>query len=454
MPRLPEFRTAAAHTALHALAAAMILAAFLSGPAAAADSPAAGDAAMDELAARARTILDEVPLVDGHNDLPWALRDQVSGQLGRIDLNASTLDREKPLHTDIERLRRGGVGAQLWSVYVPVDMEGADAVQAVFEQIDLVHRLNAAYPETFEMARTADDIERIHDSGKIASLIGMEGGHSIGNSLAVLRQTYAVGARYMTLTHWKATDWADAATFEPLHDGLTEFGKEVVREMNRLGMLVDLSHVSPKTMADALDTAEAPVIFSHSSARGVTDHPRNVPDDILRRLQKNGGLVMVTFVPGFVSEELRQHGAAKAAEEARLESLYIGQPDAAAKALEAWEEANPAPRASLAQVADHVDHIRDVAGIDHIGVGSDFDGIGSVPEGLEDVATYPALFAELLRRGYTDADIRKIAGENFLRAFRGAEAAAARLQKERSASEALIADLDGEAEPAAGSADD
>jgi len=408
--------------------------------------PAGPAGAEEDFVARARALLDEVPLVDGHNDLPWALRDQVANQLARIDLAASTREREKPLQTDIPRLRQGGVGAQLWSVYVPVSFEGADAVEAVFEQMDVVHRLAATWPDTFEIARTAADIERIHRSGKIACLMGMEGGHSIHNSLAVLRRTYEAGARYMTLTHWKATDWADSATFDPQHGGLTEFGREVVREMNRLGMLVDLSHVSAETMHDALDVAAAPVIFSHSSARALNGHPRNVPDDVLARLGSNGGLVMVTFVPSFVSEAVRLDSAAREGEEARLKSLHIGDPKAVEEALAAWDEAHPTPRATVADVADHIDHIRQVVGIDAIGLGSDFDGISSVPVGLEDVSTYPNLLGELLRRGYSDEDVKKIAGLNFLRVLRQAEAVAARLAGERPASEARIEDLDGKPE--------
>ena len=396
----------------------------------------------DDLAQRVRKVLERVPLIDGHNDLPWAVREQFSNHLERLDLAGDTRTLEDPMHTDIARLRQGGVGGQFWSVYVPVDLEGPAAVVALFEQIDVVHRLTQRYSDTFEMAATADDVERIHRAGKIASLIGIEGGHSIDNSLAVLRLAYQVGARYMTITHWKNTDWADAATFAPQHGGLTPFGKEAVREMNRLGMLVDLSHVSAETMADALDVAQAPVIFSHSSARAVNGHPRNVPDEILERLVDNGGVVMVTFVPVFLAEELRQHLATAAAEKKRLEELWIGQPETASSAYKAWKEAHPAPKASIADVADHIDHIRAKAGIDHIGIGSDFDGMGSTPVGLEDVSTYPALFAELLRRGYSDEELGKIAGLNVLRALRQAEKVAARLQAERSPSEALITDLD------------
>jgi len=394
------------------------------------------------LVERARRILTEVPLIDGHNDLPWAYRENVKNHLDRIDLRGDTSKLEKPLHTDIPRLRRGGVGGQFWSVYVPVSLTGADALRATLEQIDVVYRLAERYPDTFEVATTADDVVRIHKAGRIASLIGMEGGHSIANSLAALRQLHNAGARYMTITHSSNTDWADSATDAPKHGGLTPFGEAVVREMNRLGMLVDLSHVSPDAMKDALGIAQAPVIFSHSSARALTDHPRDVPDDVLRLLPGNGGVVMVTFVPSFVSEDVRAWGAEDDAAEARFKTLFPGDPEKAKNELEAWRKANPAPKATLAQVADHVEHVRKVAGIDHVGIGSDFDGIGSTPVGLEGVETYPALLAELLRRGWTDADVKKLAGENVLRAMRGAELASRRLRKERPASDALIEELD------------
>ncbi len=329
---------------------------------------------------RARRILREVPLIDGHNDLPWEYRQRVKNQLAKIDLRSDTSKLEKPLHTDIPRLRRGGLGAQFWSVYIPVSIQGPGAVQTVMEQIDDVHRFAELYPDTFEVARTADDIVRIHKAGRIASLAGMEGGHSINNSLAALRQLYEAGARYMTITHSTNTDWADSATDAPKHGGLTRFGEEVVREMNRLGMLVDLSHVSPDAMKDALAVAAAPAIFSHSSARALTDHPRNVPDDVLRLTPKNGGVVMVTFVPSFVSEGVRAWGAEDDAVEAKLKTLHPGDPERVKRELEDWRKAHPAPRATLQQVADHIEHVRKVAGIDHVGIGSDFDGITSVPD--------------------------------------------------------------------------
>lgn len=384
---------------------------------------------------RARALHKEVPLVDGHNDYPWALRENAALDLDKLDISKP----QPSLMTDIARLRIGGVGAQFWSVYVPAELQGQGAVTATLEQIDVVHRMMQKYPETFELALTADDVERIFEKGKIASLIGMEGGHSIDSSLAALRMLHRLGARYMTLTHSRNVPWADSATDTPVHGGLSTFGEHVVREMNWLGTLVDLSHVSPETMADAIRVSAAPVIFSHSSARAVTDVPRNVPDDILKLLPRNGGVVMVTFVPGFLSTRVAAWGKLRSSEEARLRPELAGDAGAVARALAAWEKSNPAPRATLADAADHVDHIRKVAGIDHIGIGGDFDGITSVPEGLEDVATYPHLTAELLRRGYTDEDVKKILGLNILRVMRAVETVSARLQKQRSASPVLFA---------------
>ena len=423
-----------------ALAGALVLLAAAAPPAAAQEAAGEGRAADAELLARARAVLDRVPLIDGHNDFPWQVRERASGKLSGLELSDDLSVLDKPTHTDLARLREGGVGGQFWSVYVPVSTEGPLAVKATVEQIDVVHRMARRYPDALELALTADDVVRIHGEGRVASLIGVEGGHSIDNSLAVLRSLYDLGARYMTLTHWRGHDWADAATAEARHDGLSEFGLEVVREMNRLGMLVDLSHVSAATMHDALDVAEAPVIFSHSSAFGAAAHPRNVPDDVLARLAENGGVVMVTYVPGFVSRAAMEYWAESEAAEARFEVLHTGDPAAAEAALAAWKVENPAPVVTLAQVADHVDYLREKVGIAHIGLGSDFDGISSVPRGLEDVATYPALLAELLARGYGDEDVAKIAGLNALRAMRGAEAAAARLSAGRGPSEAILAD--------------
>jgi len=379
------------------------------------------DAALLE---RARAIHKRSPLIDGHNDYPWELREKGARDLTRLDIA-----RPQPsLMTDIPRLRAGGVGGQFWSVYVPVELEGQAAVTATLEQIDIVHQMVRRYPETFELALTADDVERIFKKGKIASLIGMEGGHSIDNSLAALRMFNRLGARYMTLTHSKNTAWADSCSDTPASNGLSPFGEQVVHEMNWLGMLVDLSHTSPDTMADAIRVTDAPVIFSHSSSRAVNDVVRNVPDEILKLLPGNGGLVMVTFVPGFLSPKVAAWNKLQTAEEDRLKLLTPGNAAAVTTALAAWTTANPSPRATVTDIADHIDHIKQVAGIDHIGLGGDFDGITSVVEGLENVSTYPALIAELLRRGYTDDDIRKIAGRNILRVFRAVEAVGGRVQ--------------------------
>ncbi|MEX0927907.1 MAG: dipeptidase [Balneolales bacterium] len=391
--------------------------------------------------ARAIRILEEVPLIDGHNDVPYQYRVRAGYKFSEIDFrNTSLLN--PPMHTDIPRLREGRVGGQFWSVYVTPDQPESEAIQQTMEQIDFVYRMVERYPDEFELALTADDVDRIFARGKIASIIGMEGGHSIGNSLAVLRRFYDLGARYMTITHSRTLDWADSATDDPVNDGLSPFGNEVIREMNRLGMLVDLSHVSSQTMIDAIAVSEAPVIFSHSSARSVTDHPRNVPDDVLELVKDNGGMVMVTFVPGFISSELRQYYADRNARRARLEVLHGGQPDSVDSGMREWDQNNPEPEATLEQVVDHIDHLYEVMGADHIGIGGDYDGIASVPAGLEDVTTYPNLFAELLRRGYDEEDLKKIAGLNALRVMREAEDIAERLQGERDPSEVLIGDVD------------
>lgn len=373
-------------------------------------------------------LLKRVPLIDGHNDLPWQFA-RLKQDLGDIDLSRDTSKLPEPLLTDIPRLRAGGVGAQFWSVYVPPTPPGSAAVQAVVTQIDLVHRLAAQYPNDFELALTAADIERIHRRGKIASLIGMEGGHSINNSLAVLRMTYALGARYLTLTHVKNTDWADAAGDTPLHRGLTPFGQEVIREMNRLGMLVDLSHVTDDVMRDALRLSSSPVIFSHSSARGVCNHPRNVPDDILQQVRANRGIVMVCFLPGYLNEPNAAHFAQAMKERERLAALYPDDSERVSREMTQWRLDHPAPPATLADVADHIDHIRKIAGIDYIGIGSDFEGYHGQVTGLEDVSCYPALLAELMRRGYSAQDIKKIAGQNFLRVFREVEKVSQHLRK-------------------------
>ncbi len=394
------------------------------------------------VSARIDRILRDVPLIDGHNDLPWQYEERVKNHLAQIDIRQDQSKVTPPLHTDLARLRQGRLGGQFWSVYIPTTLKGGDAVRAVIEQIDVVHRIDETYPDTFEFARTADDVMRIHRGGKIASLIGIEGGHSIGNSLAVLRQLYALGARYMTITHSDNNDFADSATADPAHNGLTPFGKLVIAEMNRLGMLVDLSHVAPKTMHDVLDITAAPVIFSHSSARAITDHARNVPDDVLRRVKENDGVVMVSWVPTFSSEKARAADAAKDAETARLKALYRGQPDKVKALLAEWEAAHPVPNATVQDVADHIDHIVQVAGAEHVGLGADLDGITSTPQGLDSVAAYPTLFAELIRRGYTDEQLKGIAGLNVLRVMHKAEAVAARLQKERPASDVRIEEAD------------
>jgi membrane dipeptidase len=383
---------------------------------------------VDPFDARARGLLHDSPLIDGHNDLAYALRMRVGLRTSQVDLTQP----QPEFDTDLPRLRSGMLGGQFWSVWVPADLPEPDALLQSLEQMDVVHGFIERYPDAFGLATTADEVEAVFASGRIASLLGLEGGSMIGSSLAALRNAYTRGVRYMTLTHWRTTRWADAATDAPRHDGLTTFGREVVREMNRLGMLVDLSHVAPSTMTAALDVTEAPVVFSHSGALAICDHPRNVPDEILRRMPDNGGVVMAVFLGAFVSQAYKDHTAR--AEES------VGEDRAARRA---WLAANPGPRVTMPEVADHIDHLRDVAGIDHVGIGSDFDGGEPLPDGLTDVAGFPALFGELLRRGYSDDDVRKIAGGNLLRTLRGAEAVAARLQPERAPSEATIEELDG-----------
>lgn len=378
------------------------------------------------------------PLIDGHNDLPWQYRKKVKRALSKMDI--SQLKPE--LHTDIPRLREGGVGGQFWSVYVSLDLKEEEFVRATMEQIDLVYNMINRYPGTFQLALTADQVEQAFKAGKIASLIGIEGGHSINCSLGALRMFYKLGVRYMTLTHNKNIPWADSATDSTQSHGLTRFGEEVMREMNRLGMIVDLSHVSPETMHDALNVTEAPVIFSHSSARALIDHTRNVANDVLKRITMNGGVVMVTFVPKFISKAVYDHFLKREAESKRLKVLP-GSTDLAIKeGLKQWDKANPEPPAHLNDVADHIDYSRSVAGIEHIGIGSDFEGTSTVPNGLEDVSKFPMLTAELIRRGYSDEDILKILGQNVLRVMRQVELVAKRLQQERGPSEALIGELD------------
>ncbi|MCV0415932.1 MAG: dipeptidase [Brevundimonas sp.] len=386
--------------------------------------------AQDDGEARVMEILKTTPLIDGHNDLPWALRQHYGNDVHAVDLTRN-LAASTPLHTDIPRLRAGGVGGQFWSVYVPASLTPLEAVQATFEQIDTAKRIIAAHPDAFGLATTADEVDAVFASGRIASLIGMEGGYSIDDSLALLREFHRAGARYMTLTHSKTTSWADSATDAPKWGGLNAFGEAVVREMNRLGMMVDLSHVSEDTMLDAMRVSQAPVIFSHSSARAVTAHPRNVPDKVLRMMPEDGGIVMINLAPGFVSETVRAWNADRSAEDARLKSLNPGDPAAVEAGMTAWMQAHPTPQATLADVVAHIQHVRDVAGIDHVGLGADFDGIGSLPEGMGGVDAYPRILAALMAAGWTEADIRKISGENLLRVMRAVEAVAASKADER-----------------------
>jgi membrane dipeptidase len=376
-----------------------------------------------EFELRARDLLRRFPLVDGHNDLPWALRERSPGDLADVNLAGPVTG----THTDLPRLAAGGVGAQFWSVYVPASLAGPVAVATVLEQIDLARRMIAGYPRALELALTADDVDRIFASGRVASLLGAEGGHAIAGSLGVLRMLYALGVRYLTLTHNSNVGWADSATDEPQAGGLTDFGRGVVREMQRIGMLVDLSHVSPDTMHDVLEVATAPVIFSHSSARAVCDTPRNVPDDVLARLPARGGVCMVTFVPAFVSQQCADWLAELKAEASRrgLDSRDFSQ---VSSLRTEWKAAHPPPRATLTQVADHIEHVRRVAGVEHVGIGGDFDGTLDVTVGLEDVSAYPALFAELLARGWPESDCAALAGGNLLRVLREAESVAARAQ--------------------------
>ena len=385
----------------------------------------------------ARTLLRHHPLVDGHNDLPWALRKRFGADLDRVDLAAPVAG----THTDIPRLRRGGVGAQFWSVYVPGALQGDAAVATTLEQIDLAHRMIRAHPDDLELALGAEDVEAAFARGRIASLLGAEGGHSIANSLGVLRALHGLGVRYLTLTHNVNVPWADAATDVPAVGGLSAFGREVVHEMHRLGMLVDLSHVAASTASDVLGVAEAPVVFSHSGARAVCDHPRNVPDDLLRRLAINGGVCMVTFVPDFVSPRCRAWALGLRAE---VERRGLDPRDAGVRAAVGAEYAadHPRPRAALAEVADHVEHVRAVAGIDHVGLGGDYDGSDDVPDGLEDVACYPALVAELLGRGWSEDECVRLVGGNVLRVLRVAEAVSHSSAARRGPSTARIEDLD------------
>jgi membrane dipeptidase len=381
--------------------------------------------------ARIDRILKATPLIDGHNDLAEQLRENYGLSVEGL---ASGTDRrpDHPLMTDMARLHEGRLGAQFWSVYIPSEVTGDHAIRDTLEEIDTVKRFVAAYPNDLELARTADDIVRIHKAGKVASLIGIEGGHQIGGSLAALRQFYDLGARYMTLTHFKNNEFADSATDDPKWHGINDFGRTVIHEMNRLGMLVDLSHVSPETMRDAIQASKAPVIFSHSDARALADHPRNVPDDILKKLAANGGVVMVNFYLGHLSEPYRIWSGEQAAESARLAALYVGQPDLRKAKLDEWKQAHPAPKADVGLIADHIEHVVKIAGFDHVGIGGDLDGIGfdEAPPGMNSVAGYPLLFAELIRRGWSDENLSKLAGGNLLRVLRQAETVAASMKNE------------------------
>lgn len=377
--------------------------------------------------ARIDRILKKTPLIDGHNDLPWALREDFEM---RVDgLQADAARRTPPLMTDMARLRQGRVGGQFWSVYISGTITGDAAVRTTLEQIDVARRLIDAYPNDLALARTADDIVRIHRSGRIASMLGVEGGNQMAGSMAALRQYYDLGVRYMTLTHNQTTPWADSATDEPRHDGISAYGETVIREMNRLGMLLDLSHVSPAAMTDALATTKAPVIFSHSNAYALNPHPRNVPDDVLRLLTANGGVVMVNFYPVFLSAEVADRARRRTGEEARFKATYPFSAARVKAAIEAWDRANPAPPVPVGLVADHIEHIARIAGHDHVGLGGDLDGVPTTAVGLEGVDGYPLLFAELIRRGWSDNNLAKLAGGNALRALRGAEAAAKAMEQ-------------------------
>src|SRR5690349_14939059 len=416
------------------LLAATLLVSAVTGSTLAAQTPSAADMA------KARRVLRTTPLIDGHNDLPWAIREATTAP---HDVEAYDLRKKVPGHTDLARLKAGMVGGQFWSIYIPGEIKDSGYARVQLEQIDIARRVIAKYPERLQWALTADAVRASFKAGKIGSLLGLEGGHAIENSLGALRVYYELGARYMTLTHNVTLDWADAALDSAKHGGLTNFGKEVVHEMNRMGMLVDLSHVSPGTMSDALDATEAPVIFSHSGSRALVDHPRNVPDSILARLPKNGGVVMVPFVTSFISKDVKEWGDRQAAAQADARRRFPNDTAGVRHAVDEWNRANPQPKATLSQVADVIEHVRKVAGVDHVGIGSDFDGITDLVVGLEDVSKFPDLFAELARRGWSDADLRKLAGENVLRVLKQAEAVSARLKKERPPSNRTIQQLDG-----------
>jgi len=380
--------------------------------------------------ARIDRILKATPLIDGHNDLPEQLAENYKRSVAGL-ASGSDKRNPNPLMTDMARLRQGRVGAQFWSVFIDASLHGDEAIRETLQEIDVVDRLVQAYPNDLELAYTADDVVRIHRAGRVASLIGIEGGHQIGGSLAALRQFYRLGARYMTLAHFANSEVADSATDDPKYHGLSPFGRTVVGEMNRLGMLIDLAHVSEDTMRGAIEISRAPVIFSHSSARAIDDHPRNVPDGVLALLPKNGGVVMVNFYSGYVSDAVRKWNAEETAEEARLKSLLVGRPQQRDEALAAWKKANPEPTATVGEIADHIEHIVKIAGYDHVGIGGDLDGIpyDEAPAGMNSVSGYPLVFAELIRRGWSDENLAKLAGGNVLRAMRQAEAVAASMKE-------------------------
>nr|WP_298930483.1 dipeptidase [uncultured Erythrobacter sp.] len=418
------------YRALSLAAIATCLAASASAQSVEDDGAPAGE--IDPAVITATAALEAAPVFDGHNDVPIQLRSRFDNQINDLDFSdtlstGDTHPQGRTMHTDLARLSEGKVGAQYWSVYVPASLTEPEAVQMTMEQIDVMKRLIARYPDSLTYAENADQVESAMAQGKVASLLGMEGGHSIGSSLAVLRQMYALGARYMTITHSRNTPWADSATDEPDHGGLNDFGKDVIREMNRIGMLVDLSHVSEDAMMDALDVAKAPVIFSHSGARAINGHARNVPDSVLARLPENGGVVMVVGLPGFLNDERRQWYAEREAEVARQKSLFGGQPDVWETAILAWDEANPEPQTLITHMADHIDHIKAVAGVEYIGIGADYDGMPTGPVGMEDVSGYPALFIELARRGYSQVELELISSRNAVRVLREAEQYASRV---------------------------
>jgi len=411
-----------------AMKTALLLAVTLAAMAA----PAPAQPIDPKVQARIDRILKATPLIDGHNDIAEQLAENYKRNIAGL---ASDTDQRQPnpLMTDMARLHRGRVGGQFWSVYIDGTITGDAAIRETIEQIDIVRRMIDAYPNDLELARTADDVVRIHKAGKVASMMGVEGGRQIGGSLAALRQFYNLGARYITLTHNQTTEWADSATDDPKYDGLSPFGVTVVHEMNRIGMLVDLSHVAPATMKDAIAASRAPVIFSHSSARGLVDHPRNVPDDVLQLLPANGGVVMVNFVPDFISKDVWIWNAERGAEEARQKSFHRNSKAEVAAGLKAWDAAHPRPPVTVATVADNIEHVAKVAGYDHVGIGGDLDGIPYTPEGLTGVQDYPNLFAELIRRGWSDQNLAKLAGGNVLRVLRQAEAVAASMKNEPAA---------------------